>query len=336
MKVNVANPIYDTVFKYLMEDERIARTLLSALLQKNVVEVKVRPHEYSNTTKDSVSLFRIDFSATVREDDGKINHVLVELQKAWVETETLRFRQYLGAQYSNPDNMLKYEKKDGMVSEEKISGYAIPMITIYILGHRVGDIEEPVVYVNHDVYDYYGKPVTKGIPDPFVNSLVHDSIIVQIPRLRGHVNNRLDLVLSIFDQTQKDTLDRHMLTIDEGKYKGDPDMEHIVHRLLAAASNHDVRMRMNVEDEFFLALENRDTAISNRDKRIKEQDAQLALKDEQLSKKDEQLSKKDELINQQQSLMRKMVKSMIDKGMDIEEISTLVNMKTEDVRKIVK
>ena len=41
----VANPIYDIVFKYLMEDERIARTILSALLKKDVVAVEVRPHE---------------------------------------------------------------------------------------------------------------------------------------------------------------------------------------------------------------------------------------------------------------------------------------------------
>ena len=30
--MTIANPIYDAVFKYLMEDERIARTILSALL----------------------------------------------------------------------------------------------------------------------------------------------------------------------------------------------------------------------------------------------------------------------------------------------------------------
>ena len=35
MKLYIANPIYDTVFKYLMEDERIARTILSALLKKD-------------------------------------------------------------------------------------------------------------------------------------------------------------------------------------------------------------------------------------------------------------------------------------------------------------
>ena len=32
--ITVVNPIYDCVFKYLMEDERIAKTLLTALLKK--------------------------------------------------------------------------------------------------------------------------------------------------------------------------------------------------------------------------------------------------------------------------------------------------------------
>ena len=32
--MKVANPIYDIVFKYMMEDERIARTILSALLEE--------------------------------------------------------------------------------------------------------------------------------------------------------------------------------------------------------------------------------------------------------------------------------------------------------------
>lgn len=40
MMVYVANPLYDAVFKYLMEDDRIAKTILSALLQKEVVEVE--------------------------------------------------------------------------------------------------------------------------------------------------------------------------------------------------------------------------------------------------------------------------------------------------------
>ena len=34
--VNIANPIYDSVFKYLMEDERIAKTLISVRQDMNV------------------------------------------------------------------------------------------------------------------------------------------------------------------------------------------------------------------------------------------------------------------------------------------------------------
>ena len=107
MILYVANPIYDSVFKYLMEDERIARTLLSALLKKKVVKVEQRPHEYVNVSRNNISMFRIDFGATIREEDGHEHVVLIELQKTWLETETLRFRQYLGTQYSRKENIVE-------------------------------------------------------------------------------------------------------------------------------------------------------------------------------------------------------------------------------------
>ena len=101
MMVYVANPLYDAVFKYLMEDERIAKTILSALLQKEVLEVKMRRNEYSNINRDAISMFRIDFAAKVKEKGGARKLILIELQKTWLETETLRFRQYLALQYNN-------------------------------------------------------------------------------------------------------------------------------------------------------------------------------------------------------------------------------------------
>ena len=159
-----ANPIYDTVFKYWLEDERVVKILLSALLKKTVVEVEMRKHEYANVYRDKISMFRIDFAAKVREEDGHTHLVLIELQKTWLETETLRFRQYLGAQYANPDNMLK---------DNHLSSRGIPMVAVYLLGHRVGNIEEPILYVKHRSYDYEGNEVTQGLPDPFVESLTH-------------------------------------------------------------------------------------------------------------------------------------------------------------------
>ena len=52
MIITVANPIYDSVFKYLMEDNRVAKTVLSALLKKEVVEVEMRKHGKYSAIKD--------------------------------------------------------------------------------------------------------------------------------------------------------------------------------------------------------------------------------------------------------------------------------------------
>ncbi|MBO4906306.1 MAG: hypothetical protein J5486_04635 [Bacteroidaceae bacterium] len=248
----VANPIYDSVFKYLMEDERIARTILSALLKKDIVHVEVRPHEYSNSKRDAVSMFRIDFGATVREVDGSEHLILIELQKTWLPTETLRFRQYLGVQYENPRNIVK----------DSSDQHALPMVCVYLLGHNVGEIEEPVLYVRHQSYDYEGRVVTKGLPDPFVESLTHDSIIVQIPRLHGQINNRLDEVLSVFDQTRKEQDNQHHLCIADDLYpEDDIEMQRILRRLLMAATDADTRMDMNVEDEYYSLIEKQETEL---------------------------------------------------------------------------
>ena len=302
MMIQIANPIYDSVFKYLMEDERIAKTLLSALLKKEVVAVEMRRNEYTNGVRDNISVFRIDFGAHVKEPDGTIRLVLIELQKTWLETETLRFRQYLGAQYSNPENVPSENNKDG---------YAIPMVAIYLLGHRVGDINVPVLYVKHKAYDYDGNVVTDGIPDPFVESLIHDSIIVQIPLLHGQVNNRLEKVLSVFDQSQKNDSDRHVLNVNDSPFDDDDDMQYLLRRLLMAAANAQLRQDMKVEDEYFKALEDRDTALMIKDKKLAEQAEQL---------------------EQNKAQLRTMALLLSNSGMSVEEIANSVGMPQDQVK----
>ena len=316
MMIQIANPIYDSVFKYLMEDERIAKTLLSALLKKEVMAVEMRRNEYTNGVRDNISMFRIDFGAHVKEPDGTIRLVLIELQKTWLETETLRFRQYLGAQYSNPENVPSENNKDG---------YAIPMVAIYLLGHRVGDINVPVLYVKHKAYDYDGNVVTDGIPDPFVESLIHDSIIVQIPLLHGQVNNRLEKVLSVFDQSQKNGSDRHVLNVNDTPFDDDDDMQYLLRRLLMAAANAQLRQEMNVEDEYFKALEDRDTALMMKDKKLAEQA-------EQLEQNKAQLEQNKAELEQNKAQLRTMALLLSNSGMSVEEIAKSVGMSQDQVK----
>ena len=310
MVVYVANPLYDAVFKYLMEDDRIAKTILAALLKKKVIDVKIRRNEYANLTRrESISMFRIDFAATVLDGDNKPHLMLVELQKTWLPTETLRFRRYLALQYNNEENMLKEE-------HEK---YAIPMVAIYLLGHCVGKIEEPVIYVNHHAYTYDGKKVEEGIPDPFVESLQHDSIIIQIPLLHGRVNNRLEKVLCLFDQTNVAD-NKKVIKVDDKQFEGDNDMEYIVRRLQSAAADPDMRYQMNAEDEFFKELEARDSLIMEKDGQLKEKDGQLKEKDGQLKEKDE--------------MLRKMIKGMLENGMSLDAIAGMLNKTVDEVKQI--
>ena len=323
--IYIANPIYDIVFKYLMEDERVVKILLSALLKKPVVEVELRKHEYSNVQRDKISMFRIDFGAKVRNADGSLHLVLIELQKTWLETETLRFRQYLGAQYANPDNMLKEKDRNSM---------GIPMVAVYLLGHRVGDIEEPVLYVKHNAFDYEGNEVTQGLPDPFVDSLTHNSIIVQIPRLHGHVNNRLEEILSVFDQTRKNKDNGQVLNINESEYVGDEEMMVIIHRLLAAAADAQVRQDMNTEDEFFKAIEDRDTAIMLRDRQLAEQGQQLAEQGQQLAEQGQQLAEQDQQLAEQNSIIIESARQLKASGLDVEQIAAITKLTIAEIESL--
>lgn len=328
MKLYLANPIYDTVFKYLMEDERIARTILSALLKKRVVKVEQRPHEYVNTSRNSISMFRIDFAATICEDDGHEHLVLIELQKTWLETETLRFRQYLGAQYSRKENII----------EDSKDKHALPMVAVYLLGHRVGNINTPVVYVNHHTYDYDGNLLESDEPNPFVESLTHNSIIVQIPLLHGHINNRLDKILSVFDQTNASKSNKQTIEVNEDEYAGDSEMEYIVRRLLSAASNPDVRQDMNVEDEFFKAIEDRDTelmvkdkAIKARDEALKELDEAIKEREEALKEKNQTIKEREEAIKEKDKLLTNAIEGMLSKNMDLQTIGSILGMSESDL-----
>ena len=337
MIISVANPIYDSVFKFLMEDERIAKTILSALLKKEVLSVEIRRHEHTNTTRDTLSMFRIDFAAKIRERDGKERLILIELQKTWLETETLRFRQYLGAQYLTAENIEK---------EGENEGYAAPMVAIYLLGHRVGKVDKPVVYVKHNAYDYEGKVLQGAMEDPFIGSLVHDSIIVQIPLLHGQINNHLDKVLSVFDQSYRDKLNRQVIALDETIYEGDDDMMYLLRRLTAATANAELRMDMNVEDEYFSAIEHRDTELmvktqkleeldkklAEKDNQLTEKDNQITEKDNQLTEKDNQLTEKDNQLTEKDNQLRSMAQVMLANGMSVEVIAQAMGKSAKEIQ----
>ena len=301
----IANPIYDAVFKFLMEDKKVAKIFLSALLKKDIIDLEMRRHEYTSMEHTRISLFRIDFSAKIRENDGSEHLVLIELQKTWLITETLRFRQYLGTQYLNKENIIEEKNEHGQRRT-----YGLPIISIYILGHPLGDLTEPVVYVRRRYLDYDDNPLPS--PDPFIESLTHDSIIVQIPFLTGRTRNRLERLLSVFDQEYRQADSEHYLEINDEHL--DDEVKCVVHRLLKAAAAPDVRRAMEIEDEILSEIEDRDTTIMMKNKEIEQ---------------------KEQEIEQKEQVIRSMVKMLCNNGTSVEEISKQLSIPVEQIKQYI-
>ncbi|WP_307996051.1 hypothetical protein [uncultured Bacteroides sp.] len=308
----IANPIYDAVFKFLMEDKKVAKIFLSALLKKDIIDLEMRRHEYTSMEHTRISLFRIDFSAKIRENDGSEHLVLIELQKTWLITETLRFRQYLGTQYLNKENIIEEKNEHGQRRT-----YGLPIISIYILGHPLGDLTEPVVYVRRRYLDYDDNPLPS--PDPFIESLTHDSIIVQIPFLTGRTRNRLERLLSVFDQEYRQADSEHYLEINDEHL--DDEVKYVVHRLLKAAAAPDVRRAMEIEDEILSEIEDRDTTIM--------------MKNKEIEQKEQVIEQSKQVIEQKEQVIRSMVKMLCNNGTSVEEISKQLSIPVEQIKQYI-
>ena len=107
--------------------------------------------------------------------------------------------------------------------------------------------------------------------EDFIESLTHDSIIVQIPHLKRRCQNDLESLLGIFDQSQKDPADAHTLSIREEDYP--PKFHGVIRRLIKAISEPDVRETMEVEDDYLEDLEDMERAIAEKEAAIVEKDA---------------------------------------------------------------
>ncbi|HHS95168.1 MAG TPA: hypothetical protein ENJ45_01155, partial [Phaeodactylibacter sp.] len=68
--MKIANPIYDVVFKYLMEDSKVAKIFLSSLTSMEIVSLEFLPQELSDTNEGTdrtipISIYRLDFAAKI-------------------------------------------------------------------------------------------------------------------------------------------------------------------------------------------------------------------------------------------------------------------------------
>ena len=208
------------------------------------------------------------------------------------------------------------------------------------MGHKLGDLKEPVVHVRRRYLDYESQEIVQGVPDPFIESLTHDSVIVQIPYLQGRARNHLERLLSVFDQECRVPADEHLLQIDDEGMGQEGRL--LVNRLVMAAASPKVRRDMQVEDEILSEIEARDTtimlkdkAIEQKDKEIEQKDKVLEQKNKAIEQKDKVLEQKDKAIEQQRNILCATVKNLASRGMSVKEIAGILVVPEEEINSLL-
>jgi hypothetical protein len=290
--MKIANPIYDAVFKYLLEDKRVAKLLLSTILDEEILDINIQPTEHSiELERPPVTVYRIDFSAKIRSGSGE-QLVLIELQKAKFAQDLFRFRRYLGNHYANRENQTTDPKTGRTVP--------IPIITIYFLGEAISDLSAPVIKVNRECIDIAtGERFTKKVQ--FIECLTHNSFIIQIPHLKEKRRTELEKLLLFFDQSNA-IEDKHTLSIHEDQIPQQHQL--LLDRLRRAIEDQNIRGAMDVEDDIVLELEDKDREIQrHRDRAEQERErAELEKKraEEALQREGQQKQRAEEALQREE------------------------------------
>ena len=281
--MQIANPIYDVVFKYLMQNNDIAILILSTILEEEILSLDLLPQETAMVLDNrSFTVYRLDFSASIKTANGEERHVIIEIQKAKFAADIMRFRRYLGDQY-----------RKGFPVEGEKTPKAIPIISIYFLGYRLERVTTPVIKV---LRRYYDAATGEEIParEEFIESLTHDSIVIQIPQLGPARKTATERLLAIFDQHRKVEGDSHILDVDEEAYP--EEYRKVARWLNSAISEPDIRRTMEVEDDILAELEDIERRIAGMEKTIEEKNKALEENARALEENARVLEEKDRLI----------------------------------------
>ena len=234
----IANPIYDVIFKMLMENERIAKFFIGTILDVKIEHIDMRSQEFTYRGKfDDRKVFHLDFIATIQTAEES-KKVLIEVQKSKKITDLGRFRNYLGHQYAYRD---------------EADTDLLPLATIYVLGFNLPGIESPCVKIERRYVDCVGSKVLAA-RHPFIEGLTHDSYFIQTRRIGGRPQTVLDKLLSVFEQnyfieSNNQTRKSYNYMVD------DEDLDLVIGTLRQAGESAAVQQELRDEMEMWRTIE---------------------------------------------------------------------------------
>ena len=286
MPVRVANPIYDSVFKHLMDDPEIASGLIARLIGRPVHDLHPLPQEVQRAQGVEVQgtlvqTYRLDFAAEIELEDGSRKKVLIEMQKAHEPDAVARFRSYLARHY-------EVRPRKAPEPRDEI----LPIIAIYFLGFRLSKKLPAVIRVRRVYEDAETGKIIPDVESDFLEALTHDAVAVQIPDIGDATATELNRALVLFNQQHRVGGDAHFLEITDDLLRAtDVLLQGMTRRLLVAASDVTTIRQMTVEDEvtdlYSRVVEAEQNVERERIAKEQAQEAERIAKEQALAARDE-------------------------------------------------
>ncbi|MDR0305452.1 MAG: hypothetical protein LBI42_01300 [Chitinispirillales bacterium] len=322
----IANPIYDVTFKRLLENDRTAKFFIGTILNCKVLSLEPTVREHTKFDKDTgkLTLFRMDFAATIKTKEEGEKRVIIEMQKAMHLADVTRFREYLGTEY------IKSE---------------LPIISIYILGFNLS-VDSPA-FGNVPVYRDLRTNEQLHPHDDFVEQLTHSAYFVQTQRIKPSLSTKLDRLLSVFEQANfiggSETTKSYPLEVD------DPEIKAVLEILHYAAADAQAREELDKEEYYRKAMEgmfgkqNRkleqqaieiaeQAFVINKSKQEAEeskQEAEEAKRETEEARQEAKEAKRK--IDEAKQREKETVKNLRNKGFSSKEIAAILNITIEQV-----
>ncbi len=322
--------MYDVVFKYLIEDSDCARLLLGEIIQQEILECELLHNEISSEVlADSMAgVLKMDFKALVKTKEGRHLLVIIEVQKALKETNLQRFRQYLGSQYSNKNNVY-------VENEKRIP---LPIFSIYILGYNIGLANDiPIIKVSPRCLDYTEGTELK-VGSTFTDSLSHEMVIIQTKVLKNSRRSLLESFLSNFmPEVQQ------FLEVNPGDF--DRKFVSLLKRLETATMKKEIIELMQrenlIQEEWNDMVRTKEEAMKLLEKErgqnellLTQKEEERKQKEEERKQKEEERRQKEEALKQKEAVLSISVLSLLDLGISKKEIADKLTISISKIEEL--
>ncbi len=342
-----------------MEDPESALIVISTLINEKIKKIKLEPithaekkQKNANTkvkdpkTDDDISLFHLDFTATVALPDGSEELIMIELQKASEPEDIFRFKRYISKNFQNKQER---EITDPETQAIKTVNKPIRLIPIFILNFRIENEINDLLIKTSRIKEGIFKCRQLQKHNEFIDNLIYDIWVVQLPNLHkineedyryDEYKEKLFTLLKLFDQKSKVKNNEHRLRLMRKFFPGF--LDHVLERLQSAdINNANLEEKMFAEDEYLKALIDRDNKISYFMEQLDATKEQLNTTKEQLDieielrrKNDKALDEKDKALDEKDKVIVDFAKTLKNSGLSNFEIQQKTGLSIEIIEKL--